>query len=87
MTTNPITIAKCPRCGSTAQVREEELEQITNGINIIYKCGCGARFVRAYEFVAEFMLKKDKTPNEVSLAALEELMKDNSELLKRLKER
>lgn len=87
MNTNPITIAECSRCGSTAQVREEDFEQTENGLNIVYKCGCGARFVRVYEFVTEFTLKNEKTPNEISLAMLEELMKNNSELLKRLKNR
>jgi hypothetical protein len=87
MNTNPMTIAKCPRCGSTAQVREEEFEQTENGLNIKYSCGCGARFVRVYELVAQFTLKKEKAPNEVSLVALEELMKDNADVLKRLKER
>lgn len=87
MNTNPITITKCPRCGSTAQVREEEIEQTENGLNIMYKCGCGARFVRVYEFVTEFTLKNEKTPNEVSLAMLEELMKEKSDVLKRLKVR
>lgn len=85
MNTNPITIAKCPRCGSTAQVREEEFEQTQNGLNIKYSCGCGARFVRVYEFATEFILKNEKAPNEVSLAMLEELMKENSNVLKRLK--
>lgn len=87
MNTNPMTIAKCTRCGSTAQVREEEIEQTQNGLNIFYSCGCGARFVRVYEFIAEFTLKKEKTPNEVPLTMLEDLMKKNQDVLKRLKEK
>lgn len=39
---------KCPHCGSTAQVREEETIYDENGwdINVIrrYSCGCGCRF-------------------------------------------
>ena len=58
MNTNPMTIAKCPRCGSTAQVREEEFEQTENGLNIKYSCGCGTRFIRIYELVAQFTLNK-----------------------------
>ena len=49
---------KCMCCGSTAQVREEKIEYTKNGINIFYNCGCGARFVKIYDFVAEFKLSK-----------------------------
>ena len=49
---------KCMCCGSTAQVREEKIECTQNGMNIFYNCGCGARFVRIYDFIAEFKLSK-----------------------------
>ena len=52
---------KCMCCGSTAQVREEKVEYTKNGINIFYNCGCGARFVKIYDFVAEFKLLTKKT--------------------------
>lgn len=40
---------KCPRCGSTAQVRELDTEYFENGANEIlvirhYRCGCGCEF-------------------------------------------
>lgn len=39
---------KCPRCGSTAQVKEIETNYVEDGWKITvyrdYKCGCGCRF-------------------------------------------
>lgn len=49
---------KCMCCGSTAQVREEKIEYTETGVNIFYNCGCGTRFVKVYECVAEFRLSK-----------------------------
>ena len=54
MNTNPITVEKCPCCGSTAQVRETEIEQTEKGLKIYYECGCGECFVSVYEKVYTF---------------------------------
>ena len=58
MTVNPITITKCPRCGSTAQVTEEDIEQTETGLNISYSCGCGCRFKKIFEEVYTFVIGK-----------------------------
>lgn len=56
---------KCPRCGSTAQVREIETNYIEDGWKITvyrnYECGCGYHFYGVsvfhcqdqYEFIEE----------------------------------
>ena len=49
---------KCICCGSTAQIREEKIEYTETGMNVFYNCGCGTRFVKVYECVAEFKLSK-----------------------------
>lgn len=51
-------VVRCMCCGSTAQVKEEKVEHSETGIRITYNCGCGTRFIRVYEFVAEFKLLK-----------------------------
>ena len=58
MTVNPITITKCPNCGSTAQVREDDVEQTENGLNISYSCGCGCKFKKIFEEVYTFVIRK-----------------------------
>ena len=54
---------RCMCCGSTAQVRKEKVEYTENGINVFYNCGCGTRFVRIYDFIAEFKLSKKVEEN------------------------
>lgn len=39
---------KCPRCGSTAQVREEEAEYGWGCVIRRYSCGCGNIFSLLY---------------------------------------
>jgi hypothetical protein len=58
MTANPITITKCPNCGSIAQVREDDIEQTETGLNISYSCGCGCKFKKIFEEVYTFVIGK-----------------------------
>lgn len=51
---------KCVCCGSTAQVRQEKVIYSENNADVYYSCGCGTRFVRVYEFVAQFKLTNKK---------------------------
>ncbi len=51
---------KCVCCGSTAQVRQEKVIYSENHADVYYSCGCGTRFVRVYEFVAQFKLLDKK---------------------------
>lgn len=48
MTVNPITITKCPNCGSTSQVREDDIDQFEKEIIFSYSCGCGCKFTERY---------------------------------------
>lgn len=48
MTVNPITITKCPNCGSTSQVRETDISQSGKEIIFSYSCGCGCKFTERY---------------------------------------
>jgi hypothetical protein len=48
MTVNPITITKCPNCGSTSQVRENDIDQFEKEIIFSYSCGCGCKFTERY---------------------------------------
>lgn len=48
MTFNPITRPNCPNCGSTARVREEDIEQIKEGLIFSYSCGCGCKWTTRY---------------------------------------
>ena len=57
MTVDPITIAKCPNCGSTAQVREDDVEQTETGLSIYYSCDCGCKFQKIFEEVSTFVIK------------------------------
>ena len=48
MTNNPITVTKCPNCGSTSQVRETDISQSKKEIVFSYSCGCGCKFTERY---------------------------------------
>lgn len=37
-------MVKCPRCGSTAQVRLDSVDYDDGYIIVICNCGCGCRF-------------------------------------------
>lgn len=58
MTVDPMTTVKCPICGSTAQVREDDIEQTETGLNIFYSCGCGCKFKKIFEEVYTFVIGK-----------------------------
>ena len=51
---------RCMCCGSTAQVKEEKIEYSETGVRIICNCGCGARFIKVYDFIADFKLSNKK---------------------------
>jgi hypothetical protein len=48
MTTDPITIAKCPNCGSIALAREGDIDQFEKEIIFSYSCDCGCLFTERY---------------------------------------
>lgn len=48
MTTDPVTITKCPNCGSIALVREDGIDQFAKEIIFTYSCGCGCLFTERY---------------------------------------
>ena len=57
---------KCPRCGSTAQVRELDTEYFEDSPNEIlaarsYRCGCGCYFTgtTAYRIDGEEEIEED----------------------------
>ena len=44
-------MVKCPKCGSTAQIRPVDSYHYTdNDIAEEYECVCGARLIRHYKF-------------------------------------
>lgn len=51
---------KCINCGSTTQVRQDKVIYSENNADVYYSCGCGTRFVKVYEFVAQFKLLDKK---------------------------
>lgn len=48
MTVDSMIITKCPTCGSTAQVREDDVDQFEKEIIFSYSCGCGCKFTERY---------------------------------------